>query len=85
MEYKQAVDGFYEVYEGLRKHLDLTHHTLFTEKSGLIEIWRRGTLVIRVEDEDTTNIWRRATEYLINLEKMYGCTGATKRKENRYV
>lgn len=69
MEYKQAVDKFYEIYEGLREHLDLTHHTLFTEDNGMIEIWRRGTLVIRVEDEDITNIWRRAAGYLESLTK----------------
>lgn len=85
MEYKQAVDRFYEVYEELKDQMDLTHHTLITEDNAMIEVWRRGALVVRVEDEDTTNIWRRATEYLINLGKLHGCTGATKRKEITYV
>lgn len=69
MEYAEAVRGFYSIYNRLRDQMDLTHHTTMTESEGLIEIWRGGTLVIRVEDEDTTNIWRRATGYLDSLAK----------------
>lgn len=77
MEYAEAVRGFYGIYNQLRDQMDLTHHTTITESEGLIEIWRGGTLVIRVEDEDTTNIWRRAAGYLDSMAKRHGCTGAT--------
>lgn len=69
MEYAEAVRGFYAIYLDLKDQMDLTHHTMMTESEGLIEIWRGGTLVIRVEDEDTTNIWRRAAGYLDSLAK----------------
>ena len=69
MEYKAAVKDFYGIYNKVRDRLDLTHHTTITESEGLIEIWRGGTLVIRVEDEDITNIWRRAAGYLESLTK----------------
>ncbi len=69
MEYAEAVRGFYAIYLDLKNQMDLTHHTTMTESEGLIEIWRGGTLVIRVEDEDTTNIWRRAAGYLDSLAK----------------
>ena len=70
MEYAEAVRDFYGIYNQLRDRMDLTHHTEITEAAGLREVWRGGTLVIRVEDEDITNIWRRAAGYLESLTKM---------------
>lgn len=79
MEHKEAVKEFYAVYWDLRDKLNLTHHTLMTEKEGLIEVWRGDILAFQIKDEDQTNIWIRATGYLKGMAERCGCTGATEK------
>ena len=72
-EYAEAVRRFCEIYRPVARRYNLRLHSKFSlYDDGFIKIYQDKKQIIKVEGEDSTLCYRKATEAVISWEESKG-------------